>query len=555
MRDARPLKASPAIIPQKAPSLNSLICDDLANLAYLHSDVVASEESINVLIHCFNKHKDGNNLQLVDILNLKLTLQTLFAKSDSNHYQLMIEFGNRSQIEKGNRGSAHYAALDIFIRHGKRPLLFLVDHFHGAVDGDIREICNKLNSDLVVVGDFAEGNSKLRYQTDAAHCPIFSLVHFYLSREDKQLLPLLESRLKSKPAESPGLSLIDWSELDPSYLIYAQSVKGSLFTWADRIKRKEGGPPESDSKLLTAASFQDKLAHTLVARRLVSDTSEMGLINKAIKYETAYLSGRAVLMLEDPGCFSGLDLAHICYKNRYPKVLELLAAVFKDYNDHHPLFELIFSEGHCYEKLLQQGSGKLFKILTNPLILKQMHLNAINPIHFCNQLTEKIAHDISLNTCQVNTVLSNSEFLWSINELLSSGQFDQKDISSLLFLKTTKSFFENTELTRLFLEGQIPVDIVCKIKPFMVLKDPCFQNKSAEQQLSYLHATYGSKEDEGSAGVAEVLMVPKISRTAIQAQVRPALNIALLCNGQGFFSESDEIDPNFEDNGLSLLYS
>lgn len=454
-------------------SLSQLICDDLAELANLESDYIASEEAIRVMAALYN-HRERLNIRLIHKSNFLAFLKEKMADSEfieqPGHYQFLIEVGERSKLKQRTPDTIHYCAVDLFIRPGKAPLAFVADHYrrHGGYYSEFGVIAEKLGIRFAVVGGGV-------YQADSVHCPIFSIQHLLLTAADPTLLSMLENLIN---VSTDAVTYLNWEQLTPMYMVYSQSVS-TLFNYVDKVKQREGTPKEVDSTLLTTSRFSEYLRGTLSP--MVKGTDKGKLRNKAIKYLTASHAGVAVTALEDT--FTGPDTAaliDICYAERYPLVQQLLVTALKvekaypfetvnGLDTSHPLFELAFYHAHIMENLLK--NKEVNRIFNNQALLVLMQKGLIDPVALFAALTIE-AHGLELNKAACRTVESNLTLLQAIvdNNLDESFEITSPSLIKLLTAGKTKSFFQNQILSSLFEKGVIALDLLGAIFPYQIDK-------------------------------------------------------------------------------------
>jgi hypothetical protein len=211
-------------------SLKELLCHDLNQLVSREEGFVASEESIQLLLH-LNK-KRLSNISFVHLAQLESHLRTQ-PLDEIGHYQYFIESGVRDLSNQRIKGSIHYAALDLFVtkvetRDGpiKCRIGFLADHYNGHTLKWAEEIDKKLKIQLFIVG--CRGSKK--YQADSFHCPFFTLRHLLLTSKDSELRSFLERELALKKLiptmfDESNFYHLYWDQLHPKYIRGAQSFE------------------------------------------------------------------------------------------------------------------------------------------------------------------------------------------------------------------------------------------------------------------------------------------------------------------------------------------
>jgi hypothetical protein len=477
--------------------LSELIEKDLTELAWPAVEVVPTEESIQLLIHVYNNLGLLLNARLTHIDQLEKNLLFLFETLSfdlPSHHQFFIEFGYRDKKEAGNRGSAHYAALDLFVRPGKPCLAFFADHDRGNMDSQLAILLNKLGIQVVFVSGFSEGGKKHIYQADSVHCPIFTLAHLMNSAHDSELLPLLEG-LPASSSHNNATSC-HWFELPPQYMRHAQSVTGTLSSYVDACKRKEGRPDEEPSDALSASRFD-----WIVSETLVLDIKNNRLVNKAIQFTASEAAGITFSALEN-GSVPEETLIDICYQTRYPLVCNLLKKAWhlqngdavsssssSDVINPHPLFELVFAQPHIIEFCLKEH--KFNRIFTHDFMLLLMKHGIVNAHELFKRITV-IAKGVEPGDTESSKIIPNLaslELILAHKDRISQILSPEK-ILDLLSYKSTASFLKNDMLLTMFLKGIIPVDMIERIRPH-TLSCPEFLNlETDESRLNYLDTQF-----------------------------------------------------------------
>lgn len=441
-------------------SLAEVISSDLSAIANPFQENVSSEESIRLLLQLFNQDGLLRNARLVSIYKLDTYLGDLLKQltvDEPAHYQFMVEFGRRDNKEQGNRGSAHYAALDLFIRPGRPALAFFADHARGLLDNDLRSLLTKLHIQIAFVSGVSTAGKKIHYQTDDYHCPIFTLAHLENSARDTDLLPFLETL----PMDAEGIVRCSWYQLPPQYLLNAQSVSGTLFGYVEAVK---GAQPvlrddEADATL-EAFKFDSKLSDALIVN------NEIGKVqNSSIKNYAAKVAGRAVIQLEF-GHISNAELIELCYRERYPLVCDLLhnASHFQSSDSPHPLFQMVFSQAHILEECLK--NSRFNRIFNHAALLQLMQDGLIDPMRLFHRLTI-IGKGLEPSDLAMDIVPRNLFFLEKIlnqKDLLLQ-PLPEHALIDMLLLKSTANFMKNELLSALFIQGKIPCSLINNIEP------------------------------------------------------------------------------------------
>lgn len=494
-------------------SLSDLICGDLSAVASPGVGVVPSEESIRSILHVVN----GLNLlleaRLIHVNQLEKELTVLLGSLPTDRpaqYQFVIEVGRRDNQKPGDRGSAHYAALDLFVRPGKPCFAFFVDHDRACMDSELAVILNKLHIQMAFVTGSLPTAKKTIYQADPVNCFLFSLSHLINSASDKHLLPLLES-LPAEPSNANTFSC-HWYALPPQYLLHAQSVIGTLFGYADANTPKERCYDDKAVYDLSKARFDKALSE-----HMVLDLKSGRVVNRAIKNVAAAVAGKTVVFLES-GAISEEALIDICYQERYPLVCKLLKkALHIPYGfdktssastsifQAHPLFELVFSQPHIIEFCLKEH--KFERIFNHDLLLELMLHNVIDAFELFKRITvvakgrepgNTESSKIVPNLACLPVILAHKD---RISQIISPAK-----MLDFLSYKSTPAFLKNAILLRLFLDGNIPVEMVERIRPHALSCPEFLSLEADESRLQYLHAHFPLLVEIPSASEDTVLV-------------------------------------------------
>ncbi|WP_131782899.1 hypothetical protein [Legionella gresilensis] len=566
-------------------SLSELICDDLEELAYFGSDVVASEEVIRFLMTMYrNKNTLGevdviHKIQFPNILKDILQDNDTYIKNQHNlalsnnhvprfkQYQFLIEVGQRSQSQQRQPDKVHYCAVDLFLVPGERPVAFVADHYRGH-DGyyqEFQQAARELNIFFIIAGNSV-------YQADSVHCPVFSLYHLRLTFRDNDFIVdfLLDITKRNNACEH---ILINWHLLPPDYLLLSQSVS-MLWKYIDAVKLREQINDALPSKVLTQAFFDKNLSIGLYP-----DRHEQGKIrNRNIKLLANKMAGEAVVLLEQEKeeFYNESVLTNICYKARYPllhKVLMAALTISYEYTqildnsantnfEPHPLFELTFSYASVIEKCLKNKS--FASILNNRSVLIALQLNWINPSDLLNTLTE-LSNERKVNRENCNFIFNNlNGFAKIIERLLSDNKTLDKDLLKLLLSPRTKAFFEKESLADLFMKGLIAIESIEHIHPHQIDKNYYAQLEDDSKKINYLHDTFliqqddifssDSSQDYEDFALFEVPEPTAISELSLLQ--KPDLNISLLAHSMSkliFNNKQENITEGVDDNSSSQL--
>lgn len=394
-------------------SLKELLCYDLNQLINREEGFVASEESIQLLLHLNKKRLSNISFVHIDQLRKYLTDHPL---DEIGHYQYFIESGVRDLSNQRTKGSIHYSALDLFVtkvetRDGpiKCRIGFLADHHHGHKLDWFTTIVTEFKIQLFIVG--CRGSKK--YQADSFHCPFFTLRHLLLTSKDSELRFLLERELALKKLiptdfENGHAYLLYWDQLHPKYIRGAQSFEIiSDYVDADpiRLALREVLPfgesvvkltnlileysypgddedsirsalremlpfgesgvkltnlileysyPGDDIRGLRSYKLDERLSPYLIPELACERSSPnyLKIRNKFIDFKTAKLASLARNDLLNSG-ITEIELIDICYKiERYPKVRQLLYFALSEGNTSriYSFFEFTFYYAHALER-------------------------------------------------------------------------------------------------------------------------------------------------------------------------------------------------------------
>ncbi|WP_419420828.1 hypothetical protein ACNVED_05900 [Legionella sp. D16C41] len=491
-------------------SLAELISDDLNELAYFGSDVVASEEAIRFLMRVY---KDKNALGCIDLVhkdNFVQTLKTIILSDENKlakqlnlstfnqkplsykQYQFLVEVGSRSMSKQRQPETVHYCAVDFFLIQNGQSIAFVADHYRGH-DGfysAFQEAANELGVHFIIAGNST-------YQADSVHCPIFSLYHLSLTYRDSKFIYNFLVKITKNNNQSTH-TLIDWNLLPPDYLLLSQSVS-MLWRYVDTVKAREQTADVLPSKLLTQAFFDQR-----VSVGLYPDYRDQGKVrNRNIKLLANRMAGEAVVLLEhNKSIYSEIELANICYKTRYPLVYELLIKALKiadkypfilnqslkNYSEFHPIGELIFYYAGVIENCLQNEKFK--SILNNQAILIAMHFGWLDLKQFFTVLTDT-SKECQIKQEPCNIIFNNlAGFTKIIERSLLDDSGTGTNLLPLLLTAKTKDFFKEETLGDLFNKGLIPLKGVELIHPHQIDKNYYNQLKEDLERLDYLRKTF-----------------------------------------------------------------
>ncbi|MGQ3888525.1 hypothetical protein ACQUW5_05775 [Legionella sp. CNM-1927-20] len=569
-------------------SLSELICDDLEELAYFGSEVVASEEAIRFLMTMYRTKNALGDVDLVhktqflSVLKSILQANEAYIKSERNpaifnnkasrfkQYQFLIEVGNRSQSQQRQPDTVHYCAVDLFIISGERPVAFVADHYRGH-DGyyyEFQQVARELNIFFIIAGNSV-------YQADRVHCPIFSLYHLLLTFRDNDFISNFLLNIAKNNTRSDHV-LINWNKLPPDYLLLSQSVS-MLWKYIDTVKVNEQTSDALPSKVLAQAFFDRKLSIGLYA-----DRHEQGKIrNRNIKLTASKMAGEAVIILEqNRGEFSSESvLINICYRARYPLVHKVLMEALTISNEYsqmldnsvnadskpHPLFELTFFYAGVVENCLKNKN--FASILNNRSVLIALQLNWINLTELFNTLTQ-LNKERKVNQENCNIIFNNlNGFTKIIERLLIDHANPCKGLLKLLISPRMKAFFKDESLSDLFKKGLISVESIELIQPYQIDRNYYDRLKNDSDKIAYLHDVFFVQpNDVSNSNLSQdyedfsIFDVPEPTVVSeVKSLEKPDLNIALLAHsmGKSLFNNTQAgvIEENNDDSRLQLVTS
>ena len=554
-------------------SLRDLITNDLADLAYLGSEVVASEEAIRCIMHVYQTKGSIKNVELIHIGQfgdyLKRFLDNLESSQNQSddtpstqfkHFQFFIEVGERSRIEQGQHGSIHYAALDLFLIPQKKPLAFLADHHHPYIYPTLEMVSKELNIDFIVMHgtmksiriqpDNTDLLNNLKCQNDKVHCPIFTITHLVQTAHDLSLLEMLDKMRDGTATSTPQIINLRLDQLSPDYLLQAQSLS-LILEYIDTIKARDiihGAVEQHEaSNTLVKAEFADKLQQNLV---WVKSKDSFKAQNHSIKYATAEVAGITVLKLEEDGFIQDNALINLCYEDRYPLLNQLLcqalsvevnASELPHNQKHgaHPIFELAFNHASILENCLKNNN--FMKIFSNENILILIYQERIDVSSLFNKLITK-----------TNTVCVNAELADLVSKNLDSLAFllhespnclfkpSAEELLDIIFKKTTQAFFQNQELAHLFKIGKISFPLLMRIQPRILNENTTWKSlQSDEEKINLLNTLYPEviqtmaiqETDEEVPLDFDIFDLPPTTEAAAEPHRKPGIVPALLTQG------------------------
>lgn len=515
-------------------SLLELLQTDLSELAYLGSNVVASEEAIRVMLEVYKTRDELKTItyvpkeDLFNLLSVRIKESNLLARE--GHYQFFIEIGERSKVHQGHPNAIHYCALDLFIRPGSQPIAFVADHFQGfsAYYQEFNRLAKTFNIKFVVAGGAT-------YQADHEHCLIFSLDHLLLTAKDSNILNVLDSFIAKNPG--PGAINMHWNELPPPYLKNAQSLLGTILSYVENIKEHDGSALNEDSPSLLAAQFPTLISYTF-------KLPDRKVLNYGIKYSAAHHAGQAVLELDRMEKY----LLDICYSTRYPLIYKLLyktLALGAAYS-RHPLFGFVFYHAHILEDFLKNKHFEMIFNHSSALFLMQKKL--LSPTALFGVLTyitniRTLDHEI----CQV--VSKNLKLLDAIRMHKLDEKMDINPESLIDLMKDSKTltFINHPIFFDLFQKGMLPLELVKKIKAHLFpvsmfneidtdtdrvdfIKDKITISEQSALKISTSTVVYkneSSSEDDIGFDLFDVPEVP-VQSISLSPRTKPPINIGLL---------------------------
>lgn len=482
-------------------SLTQLITDDLAELARMETNYIASEESIRFLMEMYKNNGALKNVVFMHKDKLLSYLENRSSEDKSfltkaGHYQFFIEVGVRSKAKQREPATIHYCALDLFIRPGLPPLAFVADHFRLS-DGyyeEFKRISKQMSIQFIVAG------KNEFYQTDSVHCPVFTLMHLLLTAKDENLLSLLENQV---PAQKT-LEVVDltWDNLPPEYVLYPQSLT-TIFNYVHKIKAREGSASDMPSSLLSSTGYEKRVSPFLFPIHSHDNKLNNKMRSKGVKYLAAEFAGKAVLELErSPVSYTDAMLIDLCYKEQYPlvhSVLKMALALEAEYPykdkygiQSHPMFELAFYHAGVLESCLSKPN--FYKIFTDKALLTLMQKGFLDPHQLFQKLTT-VTSSIEIEQQPVNQLVGNLPACESLVEVLGSETtVDNELLVKLLFSSKMKSFFQNQTLADLFKNQKISLSMIDQILVYKINKTQFEKLESDEEKMDYLTKLFSLKK-------------------------------------------------------------
>lgn len=556
--------------------LRELIEDDLISLSDRRTNIVASEEAIRVIIKAYE-----NTHQLINPLLIKISDVSDFIKSklkplESNHYQLILQLGHRSNIQQGNPDTIHYAALDLFIKPNEPIIAFVADHYKGMHYLSFYETFNTIKKELGNTINFIIAGGSL-YQTDDKHCPIFTIQHLLLTAHDSQLRNMLTDAVHKQLQQDINAMYVKlpWFDLPPNYNLLAQSFVGSTLNYIKQLAPDTVSPdgtliPSSGSRELIDCKFDELIERNLDVKRIEND--ELKLINVGIRNSAITLAHQAFLFLNNSMSYSESDLITLCYKDHHPKIYALLQNALdatEAADEGHPLFELVFNNAEVFNICLNNDNFNT--LFNNKIFLSLLKLGHINVNDVFKKITQGSISNhepISIVTRNIKELLNNLDFLSQTNTAIENGQSpDTSDTSALFLNADTSKLFKYTKIGTLYFSKKISKDILLKITPFSLSRTfDTMENQTAIEELNKL-ATLTKKRIIPSAKIddtdyafdlfgnveenveTEALLVPPNeipanNQLAASEKVDPNLPLVARALGQlGLFSEEKNIQP------------
>jgi hypothetical protein len=282
---------------------------------------------------------------------------------------------------------------------------------------------------------------------------------------------------------------------------------------------------------LLSSKFPEYLTDSLILQiRLSTDSDHHAvhnkLLNKAIKYRAADLSGEVVVALEtETMVYNQAKLIDVCYKNSYPQLHAILRKALI-LSETHPIFELAFYHAGILEDLLK--APKFNTIFNNQSILLLMQKGLINPSSLFDNLTitprEKEIAKVQCN--QLATNLPFFDFLVRNNIPAT-----EDELSRLLYSPKTNAFFRDQSLHDVLAQRFITLSMIESIVPHKIDNKVEFAKMAASDKFRYLRAKFslGVPVEPEVTDEDDLFNVPDVAPPVVVEQTtKPAINVGLL---------------------------
>ena len=459
-----------------------LLYQDLCNVVEIGSKTIASEESINLMLHIFKNQSKFTTISLIHENELHAILKRIINSNSTvpMHVQFLVEQGARSKLKRNEPMAIHYYPLDIYICNDK-TYAFLADHSRGhkSFTALFQNIASDLKINFIIPG----GNV---YQADNTHCMFFALQHLILTAKDINIPQFL----LEKQAET--INYISWSDLPSSYIVHSQSVS-YLFEHINIVKKKEKSPSLESSHELVHSKFAESLTDSLVALPNKDFRLHLKLQNMAIIYTAAKYAGEAIKELETNQILQKTEtLITICYKERYPKVYLLLMKALEieckyPASDRlaHPLFGFAFQFAGVLENLLLNTAFS--QILHSEEFLTLCQFNLLDPDDVCKNIILSDGRSLQVEQNQCKKLLNNLLVAKKLVEFINNGgNADKSTITALFFSTKINVFFKNKVLENALFQGRIDLRSIELIATDILINFKSHTALPESQQLDIL---------------------------------------------------------------------
>jgi len=485
--------------------LKMLLFNDLVKFSSLTSQSVASEEAIRLMLEVYKQKDQLINPFLIHESKVPEFLKKVNARKRSAHYQLMVECGTRSLISQEKHKTIHYSAMDIFCHDTGKITVFIADHSAGKKYDSYRPSYQEL--DLPIHFIVAGGTS---YQTDAIHCPIFTLQHLLLSAHDSNLHQQLFDIAASSDEK---VTQLPWFSLPPEYNLNTQSF--TLLThYIDHQKSSEETPPDTESRALKDAKFDEHLSRVL-------ESHDHKVKNRSINHLTLQFARDAFVALDQLTETEAID---ICYaeKTNIKSMLKLALKIRKMHEaaEEQPLddelnnsfFEFIFSNQPLFNllKLENFSTGKINDYATlqalflSPSFLYLVDIQRLNPKKIFNKITYSNGIERKLDLLNLNILMKNIKVLNTLVHLLQKEvpiRFSDEGFFDLLFIKHASDLLDIEPVMRLYLTDQINNSHLSSIE-FDKLNLDLIRKMTDEQAMTYLREHLTSLDMHSPTSIA-----------------------------------------------------
>ena len=485
--------------------LKMLLFNDLIKFSSDNSQSVASEEAIRLMLEVYKQKDKLVNPFLIHASNVPAFLKKVHARQRSAHFQLMVECGTRSLITQGKHKTIHYAAMDVFYHDTGKVTVFVADHAAGKKYDSYLPSYQEL--DLPIHFIIAGGTS---YQTDAVHCPIFTLQHLLLSAHDSNLHQQLFDISSSSDEK---FTKLPWFSLPPEYNLNTQSF-ALLTQYVEHQKSREQTAPDIESRALKDAKFDEHLSRVLESKNNRTQ-------NKSINRLTLQFAKDAFVALDQMTEDEAID---ICYseKTNIKSMLKLALKVRQtsrptekqplDDSFNNSFFEFIFSNQPLFNLLTldhfsrgkADGYADLQALLLSPSFLYLVEINRLNPKKLLGKITYSNGVDRKLDLLNLNILMSNIKILNTMVHLLQnkvSIEFSDEAFFDLLFIDHASDLLDIAPVMRLFLSKHINNSHLSGIA-FDKLNLKLIDKMTDEQVMGYLNEHINTLDMQSPTSIA-----------------------------------------------------